>query len=121
MKSLQSHEGVLLVDHRASPGLSVPEAVQQGLPASAAGSRIFECATFTCSHCERVVAVVDRRKADEICGFCTGCNHRLCTKCTTKRAKDGVCLPVKVLAEQLQNVAAKQPATEVFVPKLILP
>ena len=110
MASLRSHEGVLLVDHRASPGLPDGVVVPQGMPPGS-GHGVFECATFTCSHCEKVVAIMDRKKADAICGFCSGCNHRLCTACTTKRAKDGVCLPLKALAEQLMNVAAKQTAT----------
>ena len=121
MKSLQSHEGYFLMDHQQSPGVPDDVLVATGMPPGVGRSR-FECATFTCSHCERVVAIVNRRRADEVCGYCTGCNHRLCTECTTKRARDGKCLPLKVLAEQLLNEAAKKPATsEALIPKLILP
>lgn len=123
MNSLQSHEGVLSIDHTGgSPGVPDEIMIAQGLgPGS--GQGFFECATFTCSHCEKVVAIYNRKRADELCGFCPGCNHRLCTTCTTKRAHDGICKTMKQIVDEILNKNAKLPReSEVFSsPSILIP
>lgn len=65
MKSLRSQEGYILIDHRSSPGTpSVP------------GGATYESATFTCSHCHRVVIVNPLRNRPH--DYCAKCNHYLC-------------------------------------------
>lgn len=50
------HDGLLTLDHRASPGLSADTAVRLGVNPKALGEGgFFETATITCCHCAAVV------------------------------------------------------------------
>lgn len=63
----RSHEGWLLIDHRASPG--VP-----GLPEGSA----WESATITCAHCQKVVVLNPQRTRER--GYCRKCDHYVCDR-----------------------------------------
>ena len=88
MTSLRDQEGYLLIDNRVSPG--VPDAVvrQHGLPLGA-GRGLFETATYTCKHCQRIV-VRNPSRTDER-AYCRGCQHLICDQCAAERARTGLC------------------------------
>jgi hypothetical protein len=86
MASLRSHEGYLIIDHRNSPGIEDALAVPHGLPLGA-GQGLFEAATYTCKHCQRV-DVVDRNRERV---YCRGCDHFICVPCGIERARTGEC------------------------------
>jgi hypothetical protein len=103
MTSKRSHEGYFLLDHSNSPGVSDADMVKHGLP-TGYGRKKFESATFTCNHCERVVAIVYKgltRHRD--CAWCKKCDHYLCDDCGTALHKTGVCYPFKAMIEDLRN------------------
>lgn len=65
MPSLRRHEGLLLIDHSASPGTpEVPEGARLELP------------TVTCCHCNRVVVLNMARTRPR--GYCAKCDHYVC-------------------------------------------
>jgi hypothetical protein len=56
MSSLKQHEGYLLIDHRASPGLPKGFYDPLGIENPTVGEgQIAEMATITCSHCKRIL------------------------------------------------------------------
>ena len=93
MKTKRSHEGYLVIDHRACPGL-------------APGPRLFESATITCSHCHRVVVLNPDRSRER--GYCPKCDHYVCDECELARvASGGHCRPMNQIIEEIQNKAEK--------------
>ena len=69
MRSKSSHEGYLLVDHRAFNGT------------------MQEMATLTCSHCNVVMVKNPQRVRER--AYCPKCDHYLCDACGAARAADG--------------------------------
>jgi DNA-directed RNA polymerase subunit RPC12/RpoP len=75
--------GYFMVDQRAT-----------GLPTSA-GTPLFETATYTCTHCERVVLLNSARKRPRY--KCHGCNHLICDDCAAEKLSlySGRCVTYK--------------------------
>jgi hypothetical protein len=98
MTSLRSHEGYLLIDHRNSPG--VPDAIVQplGLPLGA-GRGVFEAATYTCKHCQRIVVMNPDRKRER--AYCRGCDHLICDPCGAERARTLQCRTFEQVIDQI--------------------
>jgi hypothetical protein len=74
------HEGYLMVDHRAGPGLPEDMARAAGYdPKQCVGGRMFEAKTMTCSHCNAVVVL----KVSPILPrhYCGKCDHYICQGC----------------------------------------
>jgi hypothetical protein len=94
MRSLRSLEGELLIDHRASPGVSAETMISQGLPHDAGrADHVWESATVTCNHCERQVILNPDRSRPR--GFCKACEHYLCDECESERFLGRRCYPFK--------------------------
>jgi hypothetical protein len=80
MPSLKRFEGVLMVDHRASPGLPKDFYKPLGIDAPAVGEgKMMEMATITCSHCKGVVVLNPERKRER--GYCPKCDQYICDNC----------------------------------------
>jgi hypothetical protein len=80
LKSLKRHEGWLLLDHRASPGIPAEIARQIGLdPKLVAGGKKAEAATLSCSHCGG--AWVKNPKRVRARDYCKKCDHYICGGC----------------------------------------
>jgi hypothetical protein len=75
----QIHEGYLMLDHRASPGLKPEEAVALGYGPAAAGEKLYEAKTNHCSHCGTVVIMNPMRTRDRC--LCFHCNKYICDNC----------------------------------------
>lgn len=105
MSSLRRHEGVLLIDHRAGPGMPADVVQQSGLETPIVGAQAtYESATYTCSHCHRVVVLnPDRTRARE---YCPKCDHRICDGCGAERRRTGGdCLTMNARLDRLQEDA----------------
>jgi hypothetical protein len=80
-------EGYLMIDHRASPGISEEFArANPGFRAVPEG-RLFESATSTCSHCQRLIVLNPDRVRER--GYCPKCNHYVCDRCEAVRVASG--------------------------------
>jgi len=88
MKSVRELEGYLMLDHRH--GAPVPDevVVHAGLPVGA-GRGLFESATYTCKHCQRVIVLGMNREKPAT--FCRGCQHMICDPCAAEKHRTGVC------------------------------
>jgi len=80
MKSLRRHEGWLLLDHSASPGIPVDIARKIGLdPKLVAEGKKVELATLACKHCGGAWIKNPDRKRPR--GYCRFCDHYICDGC----------------------------------------
>lgn len=81
----KSHDGYLVIDHRASPG--IPEAIARSIgldPKLCGEGKIMEAATLSCSHC-RGVAIMNPLRTRER-HYCPKCNHYICDGCAVVMA-----------------------------------
>src|SRR6266550_8975627 len=82
--SRRSHEGYLMMDHRASPGLSEEMAIYLGHDPKLVGSgRLYETATQGCPHCGCHVVMNPGRTRER--ANCQLCNMYICDWCDAAR------------------------------------
>ncbi len=80
MRQKQIHEGYLMVDHRASPGLTPEEAVRLGYSPGLVGEgQLFETKTNHCNHCGTVVIINPLRTRER--SYCSYCDKYICDNC----------------------------------------
>lgn len=72
--------------------------------APGSGRGLYESATYTCSHCNFVVVIEPKRTRER--GYCRKCAQRVCDACDAIKAKTFECLPMKKLADDVQEAAA---------------
>lgn len=85
-KSLKRHEGYLVIDHSASPGIPADVARLIGLdPAAVAEGKVLEAATLTCKHCSNVWKKNQYRIRPR--AYCRKCDHYICDACDAEAAR----------------------------------
>ena len=104
--SNRRYEGVILVDHNYSPGLTDETIFRTNTHSNAkmpigSGTGVLEMATFSCSHCPNVVYIHPLRNRPR--GYCRKCDHYICDSCNAKKAMDGVCRTYKQQLDELQE------------------
>lgn len=93
MSRLQDREGILLLDHRNSPGVPAEMLRQAGLPDSA-GRGLYETPIYTCAHCQAGVPVIVKAFGVREHRFvCSGCQKVLCNRCALRKSVTGLCEP----------------------------
>lgn len=94
--------GYLIVDHRASPGISPELALRAGYdPLMCREGKTFEADTQTCSHCKTAVVMnPERTRARNSCVYCG--NHYVCDGCAWEMRQPGY---VHVSFEKLVDIA----------------
>lgn len=100
MSSLRRHEGYLFIDHTQCEGVTESLVMASGKQAQVVGAgQLYESATVTCSHCNRVVILNPERTRPR--GYCRKCDHYVCDNpaCNSK------CTPFEEIIEQLQEQA----------------
>lgn len=95
MRTQRSREGYFLIDHRASPGITLEDAKRLGLTGPIVGEgQVLEAPTFTCAHCQGIVIMNPDRKRER--AHCRKCNARVCDLCGAA----GECTPYQAKIEQ---------------------
>lgn len=88
VKSLKRHEGWLLIDHSASPGIPPDVARKVGLdPRFVGEGKKLEAATITCNHCGSAYKKNPKRTRPR--GYCRQCDHYICDACEFLRMQPG--------------------------------
>jgi len=83
-----SHDGYLMMDHRASPGIPEELALKMGLdPAMSRGGKLAEYATTGCCHCGSHVIFNPQRTRDR--AWCSKCDRYICDWCDAARKEPG--------------------------------
>ena len=100
IKTLRDQEGYLLIDHRHADPVPDTIMVAYGLPMGA-GRGLFESATYTCSHCQRIVVLSPTRTRERT--FCRGCNHLICDECAVVKARTLTCKTYKQVEDEILN------------------
>lgn len=86
MNSLKRHEGWLLIDHSASPGIPADIARRIGYaPEDVAEGAVFETATLTCKHCK--TSYIKNRFRIRPREYCRKCDHYICDGCAQQAAQ----------------------------------
>ena len=74
-------EGYVKIDHRESPGFTEEQTKKFYRSDIPIGSgMMFEGATNSCSHCQRIVVMNPDRTRQR--GYCTKCDHYICDQCS---------------------------------------
>ena len=95
----KSHDGEIMVDHRASPGIPADMARRLGYdPQQVKEGALFEAATMGCSHCGTIVVMNPLRKRER--AYCPQCNRYICDWCEQARHQpDYVHRTIRQIAE----------------------
>lgn len=81
--SKRSHEGYLMIDHRASPGISRELAIKMGLrPESVREGAMLETVTYGCEHCGTCYVKNPWRTRPR--EHCFKCSRDICDGCYAK-------------------------------------
>lgn len=84
MKSKRRFEGELIIDHRASPGVSPALLADAGVDAPAVpGGTLYESAIVSCAHCPRDVIMNPQRSRER--AWCAQCDRYICDICAAAR------------------------------------
>ena len=110
-----SYEGYLMIDHRASPGLTAEEMRQAGYTnAPNLGEGTYtELPTIRCAHCSNVFIKNPLRTRER--GFCWQCDDYLCDQCTVAMKVSGKHVPFQQIADSILG-SDKTAPTELFIP-----
>ncbi len=98
------HEGgYLIVDHRASPGMTEGEARLMGFdPKEVKEGKVLERSTLTCPHCKNTVIKNPLRVRPR--ESCTLCNHYICDLCYARMQEpDYVHMPFEKRADLVMS------------------
>lgn len=102
MRSKRSLEGEILIDHRASPGLSPEDASWMGVqPGLVAKGQLFEAPIITCSHCQAMVVPNTARTRDR--AWCSKCDKYICDDCAALMHRTLECRDRRRLLDQVQE------------------
>lgn len=86
--SKKSHDGYLMVDHRASPGIPEDLALMLGLdPSTLKGGKLAEYATTGCPHCGTHIIFNPQRTRER--AWCSQCDKYICDWCSAARQDTG--------------------------------
>lgn len=97
-------EGYVRIDHTESPGFSRETAAAAGrgkLGDLVGAGKLFEGATFSCSHCARVVIINPGRTRAR--GYCPKCDRHVCDWCEAERVSTMMCRPVSQVIDEFMN------------------
>ena len=101
--SKRSQEGYLLIDNRYGDGI---ENRQSDVPELQAGA-VFESATVTCSHCQRIVVLNPNRTRER--AWCRKCDNYVCDGCAGAAAL-GKCKTFEQIIDEHLTEAHKNTA-----------
>ena len=109
MSSLRDKEGYLMVDHRASPGLSADDIsrmrINPALALQLSEGKMLEVPTATCSHCQAIVLLNPNRVRDR--ALCLKCYNYICDGCNVALVHGKDCKPWAKVVDEIHEEAAQ--------------
>jgi hypothetical protein len=98
MKTLNSHAGYFVIDHRDSPGLTAADVAHVPGAIPVPGGDLLERDVKQCTHCQRAVVLNPGRVRAR--AVCQKCFHYICDECDAARAAaGGACVPFKAVLD----------------------
>jgi hypothetical protein len=111
MNTKHAREGVVTIDHRASPGLG-PRGTRLG-----EGS-LFEVAVKKCNHCQRIIMLNPLRIRSQ--AYCPKCDEYVCDQCEIVRVASGhQCKPYDKVIEEIIETAERGKPIGTALPLLL--
>lgn len=108
MKTLNSHSGYLIIDHRDSPGLTADDVRHVPGALAVAGGSVLERDVKQCSHCGRNVFLEPNRVRQR--AVCPKCHHYICDNCERARVMSGgLCVPLQRVLDAAQTMLERDP------------
>lgn len=104
MFSKRSLEGELVIDHRASPGLTAEDVGTFDTPTVPKGT-LYESAVAVCGHCSYAIILEPKRTRER--GWCSKCDRYLCDDCSRVLATTLQCRSIKQQIDQLHDLAER--------------
>lgn len=111
MRSKRSREGELMIDHRASPGLTAEQV--NGFGPVVGKGQFYESATYICRHCQFEVVINPKRDRER--GWCPKCDSYLCDECEYLRSVTFECRDVERRADHVINLLETQGSSALLV------
>lgn len=112
MFSKRSLEGEIVIDHRASPGLTRAQVGAVDAPVVAGGT-VYESAIYTCSHCQFAVVINPKRTRER--GYCPKCDRYVCDECERLRVKTFECHSVARQFDEIQNAIERHGVSPLLI------
>lgn len=110
--SKRSSEGVMLVNHKDSPGLDAEFLAQvakafpgQDTLPPGCGTGMFEAPIITCVHCQAMIIVNPLRNRQR--GWCRKCGHYICDKCDLLKKLGVACKPWAQVIDEIMEESIK--------------
>lgn len=98
--SKKSHEGYVMLDHRASPGIPAHKARRLGYhPDQVKEGQLFEAPVLGCPHCGAAVVMNPLRTRER--ANCLKCNRYICDWCAAASQEEGY---VHITAAQIAEM-----------------
>lgn len=117
---MRTREGYLMVDHRASPGLSEDFARRAGYdPALVREGKVLEADILQCRHCPRPEMKKNPFRTRER-GHCFKCNSYVCDFCALEMTKsDYIHRPfVKLIDDTMESAYRAETSGNLYLPLL---
>ncbi len=112
--SKRSLEGELLIDHRASPGLT-PEQLD-GFGIAVPGGQTYESAVYTCSHCQFAVVINPERSRPR--AWCARCDKYICDECAFRMTRTLECRSFERRLDRLHDEIERFGSTGLILTRL---
>ncbi len=106
MRSKQSNQGELIIDHRNSPGIDPAWAAANGVTGPVvAGGKTYETGIKNCGHCGgHVIMHPQRTREREWCGRC---DAYICDGCGFRKKQGASCQPLRATLDDLFNATQR--------------
>lgn len=100
---------MLIITDGQPRGLGYLEVDQRNVeaPLPPGVQRYLECDTYTCSHCQRIVAMLPMRTRERY--KCNGCSHHICDDCAAERVQGVACKTFQQKVAEVLERATRQP------------
>ena len=105
--SKRSHEGLITIDHSASPGMTEPVVQHGGELSPVVGKgQTYESATITCAHCQVVVVLNPLRNRPR--NYCGKCDAYICDNLLGICPREADCIPFEKIVENILEQHVKR-------------
>jgi len=105
-RTLAAGAGVVIVDHRNSPGLTAADVAHVPGQVAVPGGTLFERDMLSCSHCQATVLLNPARVRDR--ALCPKCHAYICDRCEGVRvATGGACVPFEAVLDRASELLVR--------------
>ena len=116
---MSQRENYLMIDHRASPGMTEQEARAAGLPSTLAGEgKLLEAAVLVCAHCaQHAIKNPLRTRERAVCHKCS--SQYICDVCEWKSRQPGYLhIPFVKVIDDVREGVVRRTTGNIYLPHM---